>query len=93
MDMITGKILKLNNWGDGKIIGLAKDAGNKLMEQGLDRDAALTQLDAVRQNPGNFLADSFLADLAREYIRASQKNEPSPTELHKTPLPFPIWGR
>ena len=24
MDIITGKILKLNNWPDGKIIGIAK---------------------------------------------------------------------
>jgi hypothetical protein len=24
MDIITGKILKLNNWEDGRVIGLAK---------------------------------------------------------------------
>ena len=58
MDIITGKILKLNNWPDGKIIGLAKDLGNKLIENGMERDAALMQLEAVRQTPGNFLADS-----------------------------------
>ena len=28
MDIITGKILKLNNWPDGKIIGLAKIAAS-----------------------------------------------------------------
>jgi len=93
MDIITGKTLKLNNWQDGKVIGLAKDAGNKLMETGLDRDAALTQLDAVRQNPGSFLADSLLADLARECIRMTQKDEPSADALLENPIPFPIWGR
>ena len=92
MDIITGKILKLNNWPDGKIIGLAKDIGNKLIEQGMDRDAVLTQLEAVRQNPGSFLADSLYANLARECIRIMQKEEPSEDELLDSPLPFPIWG-
>ena len=93
MDIITGKILKYHNWQDGKIIGLAKDAGNKLIEQGMDRDSALAQLDAVRNNPGNFLANAIFADLARECIRLNQKDEPSPSELRESPLPFPIWGR
>jgi len=93
MDIITGKILKLNNWPDGKVIGLAKNLGNKLIEAGMDRDTALAQLEAVRVNPGSFLADALSADLARECIRITQKDEPSPAELRKVPLPFPIWGR
>ncbi len=93
MDIITGKILKLNNWGDGKIIGLAKDAGNKLMESGLDRETALTRLDAVRQNPTEFLADNLLADLARACIQANKKDEPSIDVLREQALPFPIWGQ
>jgi len=93
MDILTGKILKLNNWPDGKIIGIAKDVGNQLINQGMERDAVLTQLEAVRQNPGSFLADSLYADLARECIRISQKDEPSPSELRASPLPFPIWGK
>lgn len=93
MDIITGKILKYHNWADGKIIGLAKDAGNKLMESGLDREAALARLNAVRQNPGSFLADPLLADLARECLKIAQKDEALPSELHDSPLPFPIWGR
>src|SRR5690348_14928889 len=92
MDIITGKILKLNNWPDGKIIGLAKDIGNKLVEQGIERDAVLVKLEAVRQNPGNFLADSMYANLARECIRITKKDEPSEDELLDSPLPFPIWG-
>ena len=92
MDIITGQILKLNNWPDGKIIGLAKDAGNKMLEQGMEREAALTKLEAVRSNPGSFLADPLLAGLARECIRVSQSDEPSVDELRESPLPFPIWG-
>ncbi len=92
MDIITGKILKLNNWPDGRIIGLAKDAAEKLMSQGMDRDTVLTRLEAVRQNPGSFLADNSLADLARECIRITQPEEPTVDELRESPLPFPIWG-
>ncbi len=93
MDIITGKILKLNNWPDGKIIGIAKIISEQLSAQGVERDAILSQLDAVRQEPGPYLADPLLADLARECIRLNQKDEPSVDELRESPLPFPIWGR
>ncbi|MBK8616031.1 MAG: RtcB family protein [Anaerolineales bacterium] len=93
MDIITGKILKLNNWPDGKIIGLAKIISTQLSAQGLSREAVLSQLEAVRQDPGPFLADPLMADLARECIRLTQKDEPSPDILHEAPIPYPIWGR
>jgi len=93
MDIITGKILKRNNWQDGRVIGLAKDAGNKMIETGIDRDSALAKLDAVRQNPDSFLADSLLAGLARECIRLTEKDQPSADELLESPIPFPIWGQ
>lgn len=93
MDIITGKILKLNNWPDGRIIGLAKNISTQLSAEGLSREAVLNQLDAVRQNPGNFLADSLMADLARECIRITQKDEPSVETLLESPTPYPIWGR
>ncbi len=62
------------------------------MELGLDRETVLARLDAVRQNPGQFLTDEVTADLARECIRLNQKDEPAPDELRENPLPFPIWG-
>ncbi|MBI5944284.1 MAG: RtcB family protein [Chloroflexi bacterium] len=93
MDIITGKILKLNNWPDGKIIGIAKSISAQLAAQGLERDAILTQLDAVRQEPGHFLADPLLADLARECIRLTQKDDPSADELLDKPITYPVWGR
>lgn len=90
--VITGKILKLHNWPDGKIIGIAKDTAAQLMNRGMDREAALARLDAVRKNPGNFLADSLMADLASECIRLTSENEMSLADLRESPLPFPIWG-
>jgi tRNA-splicing ligase RtcB len=92
MDIITGKILKLNDWPDGKIIGLAKDAGNKLIENGMDRQAALSQLEAVRQNPGSFLAHASLSDLARECFRITHNEKAPQNELRESPLPYPVWG-
>ena len=93
MDMITGKILKRHGWPDGKIIGIAKKIAQDLGEQGFDREAILARLEAVRQNPGNFLADELMADLARECIRLTQKDEPQATELRQSPLTYPIWGK
>jgi tRNA-splicing ligase RtcB len=92
MDILTGKILKRNGWPDGKIIGLAKETAAKLAETGLERDSILARLEAVRQNPGSFLADTLTADLARECIRLLPKAAEK-TELRKSPLPYPIWGR
>ena len=93
MDIITGKILKLNNWPDGKIIGIAKTISAQLAAQGVERDAILSQLNAVRQDPGPFLADSLMADLARECIRINKKDEPSIDTLLEAPISYPIWGR
>src|SRR6476646_3187979 len=93
MDMITGKILKLNNWPDGKIIGIAKKIGAQLSEQGLDRETILARLELVRQNPGQFLADEIMADLARECIRITQTDLLSNEEPRESPLAYPVWGR
>jgi tRNA-splicing ligase RtcB len=93
MDTITGKILKLNNWPDGKIIGVAKDAASALAKTGLEREIILARLDEVRRNPGNFLADPQLADLARECLRLLPRPEDTAAGLREAPLPYPIWGR
>jgi tRNA-splicing ligase RtcB (3'-phosphate/5'-hydroxy nucleic acid ligase) len=93
MDIITGKIMKLNGWPDGKIIGLAKDAAAQLLDSGLDRASVLSRLEAVRRDPGSFLADKLMSDLARECIRITQKDEPVSEDLRGAALPYPIWGR
>ena len=93
MDMISGKILKLNNWPDGRIIGIAKRIGMQLSEQGFDRETILARLEAVRQNPGPFLADELMADLARECIRITKKDLPLDDAPREAPLEYPIWGK
>ncbi|GAB4505064.1 MAG: RtcB family protein [Anaerolineales bacterium] len=93
MDIITGKTLKRRGWPDGKIIGLAKRAAGQLAATEADREAVLMRLEAVRQNPGAFLTDPILTDLARECLRISQKEEPKEENLRKTPLSFQVWGR
>ncbi len=91
--LLTGKILKLHGWPDGKVIGIAKNIGEGLADQGIDRDTILARLDAVRQNPGPFLTDASMADLARECIRLSQKDEVSDDALREIPIEYPIWGK
>jgi tRNA-splicing ligase RtcB len=91
--ILTGKILKLHGWPDGKVISLAKLAGESMAATGMDRDAVLARLGAVRNDPGSFLADEVLADLARECIRLSQKDEAPSSELRSSPVEYPVWGR
>ena len=91
--LLTGKILKLHGWSDGKIIGLAKNIAEQLADQGLDRETILARLDAVRKNLGAFMTDILMADLARECFRLIQKDEMPDDELRASPLPYPIWGR
>ncbi len=93
MDTITGKILKLHNWPDGKIIGIAKRTAEQLAAQGHDRETILARLDAVRQNPGPFLADEQMAELARECIRISQPETQANSSMRESPIEYPIWGR
>lgn len=94
MDIITGKLLKRHGWPEGRLIGLAKDAAQRLLDEGLDRDSVLARLSAVRLNPGAFLADAFLADLARECLLMEQaRHAEKPAELRGEPLPYPVWGR
>jgi tRNA-splicing ligase RtcB len=91
--MLTGKILKLHDWPEGKIIGLAKTAGNALEAQGLDQEATLARLDAVRAKPGDYLADPLFGPLARECIRRAAANV-APVEdiLRARPADYAVWG-
>ncbi len=93
MEIITGKILKLNNWPDGKIIGIAKQVAAELADQGLERQAILARLEAVRDSPGQFLIEPLMADLARECIRLIPEAADALNELRELPLPYPVWGR
>ena len=93
MNTITGKILKLHNWPDGKIIGIAKEIATELDTQGQERETILALLDSIRNSPGQFMTDALLSPLARECLRLTPKVEEDLNELREQPLNYPIWGR
>ena len=90
---MTGKILKLNGWPEGKLIGLAKRAADELSKAGLARESILARLDEVRSRPGQFLSDPLLAELARACRRQAPEPEDRTAELRAAPLAYPVWGR
>jgi tRNA-splicing ligase RtcB len=92
MDILTGKILKLNGWPDGKLIGLAKDAAEKLAAAGLSRDDILAQLQQVRQDPETHLSSPAFCELAGECMRLKDKPQKYADELRRQPLQYPVWG-
>lgn len=91
--MLSGKILKANGWPEGKIIGLAKAAGEQLESQGLTQEDVLERLAAVREAPGEYLADQRFSALARECLRrAEAERPPVPVDLRAQPSPYAVWG-
>ncbi len=94
MTVISGKILKLNGWPEGPMIRLAKEAAQRLWEAGLDRDAILERLDAVRAAPSAFVTDGEVGELARELIAQSARaTQGRDEDLRASPLGYRIWGK
>ena len=90
--MISWKVLKLRGWPEGKAVGLAKAAAERLERRGLDQEAALALLDRVRAEPAAFAEDAALADLARECARLARAAPAAEEALRAAPLPYGIWG-
>jgi len=91
--MLTGKLLKLRGWPEGKIIGLAKAAGETLEAQGLDRETILDRLDAVRARPDEYLTDALYRPLAKECARREAlSQEKLELALRGEPLAYAVWG-
>ncbi len=91
--MLTGKTLQAAGWPSGKIIGLAKAAAERLEAEGLTHDEILARLEPVRLDPGAYLADPLLADLAREAIRRMAPPERrDDVALRDRPADYAIWG-
>jgi tRNA-splicing ligase RtcB len=93
MDVITGKILKLDHWPDGKIIGIAKHIAAELADQGIERATILARLDAVRNAPQDYLEDAQMAELAQECLRLIPRPPEGLDHLREKPSAYPIWGR
>ncbi len=91
--MLSGKILKAQGWPEGKIIGIAKAAGQVLEEQGLEQAQILARLAEVREAPERIVDDSLMGELARECIRrAKAEAEPAEDVLRDQPLEYRVWG-
>jgi hypothetical protein len=91
--MISGKILKLNGWPEGKLIGLAKRAAQKLEDTGLQQATILDRLDAVRVNPDAYLTDAVMAELAVECARRAAADPARMDDtLRAQPLEYGVWG-
>ena len=85
---------KARGWPEGKVIGLAKAAGETLQRNGLSRDEVLLRLDAVRENPRDFLEDANFGAVALETLRREVVEQARfDDKLRDAPLEFPIWGR
>jgi tRNA-splicing ligase RtcB (3'-phosphate/5'-hydroxy nucleic acid ligase) len=90
--MITGNDLIGRGWPQGRTIGLALAAAEKLSAAGMDDDAILRELERVRENPD---ADTHatLEPLAREL--ASIRDEETAAledELRGEALAYGVWG-
>ncbi len=91
--MITGKVLKLRGWKEGRVIGLAKMAAHALETQGLDENAVLARLDEVLARPAEFAFAKPFEDLAAEILKRDRSDASKIADtLREEPLPFPIWG-
>jgi tRNA-splicing ligase RtcB len=91
--MISGKILKLYGWPEGKLIGLAKRAAAKLEDAGLSQQKILDRLDAVRTHPDAHLSDAVMAELARECARRAAADPARIDDTLRTQaLGYNVWG-
>ena len=92
--MITGKILKYRGWPEGRVIGHAKTAADRLEHEGWEREAILARFDDVLTNPDAYAEDDVLGATARELIglRKREEERTAVPVLHAAPLPYDVWG-
>ena len=90
--MVSGKDLIECGWPQGRAIGLALDAAERLRSAGMDNDAILRELEKVRAVPDS-VPDAALEPLARE-LASVRKADAAALEdaLREEPLPYGVWG-
>jgi tRNA-splicing ligase RtcB (3'-phosphate/5'-hydroxy nucleic acid ligase) len=91
--MITGKKLQARGWTQGKVIGIAKTVAARLEASGLEQEAILARLDAVRDDPSTFLEDSLMGGLAHAWLQRQTSKPPEREELRARALDYAVWGR
>ena len=91
--MITGKILKMQGWAEGKVLGLAKITAQRLEAAGMATDAVLAQLAQVRESPTAYEGDRTWGALASLLmVRAVVEPELNFAALRDEMLDYAVWG-
>jgi tRNA-splicing ligase RtcB len=92
--MITGKILKYRGWPEGRVIGHAKIAADRLERKGWEQKAILDRFDQVLNDPDAYAEDEVCGATARELIglRKREEERAAVPVLHPAPLPYGVWG-
>src|SRR5262249_8370161 len=70
-----------------------KAAAVKLMESGLEQEVILARLDAVRADPGAYLDDSLMGNLAHAWLLRQTSKPADREDLRELPLDYSVWGR
>jgi tRNA-splicing ligase RtcB (3'-phosphate/5'-hydroxy nucleic acid ligase) len=90
--MLTGKDLISRGWPQGREIGLALDAAERLAATGMDNDTILRELEKVRAAPDS-PPNKALGPLARELTRTRDEQAAARRdELRGEALPYGVWG-
>ena len=90
--MVSGKDLIERGWPQGRTIGLALAAAEKLRSRGMDDGAIVRELEKVRAAPSS-APDEALEPLARE-LAGIRDAEAAALEdaLRDEALPYGVWG-
>lgn len=93
MSIITGKDLQRLGWSQGRAVGLAKELAEKLLTQGLEKQAVLATLNQIKDDPTLYAEDVTFGPLAAFFIAQQAPALPAHTpDLRKEALPFQTWG-
>jgi tRNA-splicing ligase RtcB len=90
--MVSGKDLIERGWPQGRAVGLALAAAERLSSSGMDDDAVLRELERVRAAPDS-ATDEALEPLARELAGIRDAEKASLRDaLRDEALPYRVWG-
>ena len=90
--MVSGKDLIERGWPQGRTIGLALAAAEKLRSRGMDDDAIVRELEKVRVTPSS-VPDEALEPLARELAGIRDAEAAALQDaLRDEALPYGVWG-
>lgn len=93
MSIITGKDLQRLGLPQGKVIGIAKNIAQSLVESGMDKAVVLAQAAEVIENPTLFVEEHIFSPLAHAILAMQKPENLFPDDiLHESPLDFGVWG-